>query len=118
MGRGGRDFFSLLMDFEKEERGAYRDPGNQTLLQKIQKDILELNDRETEKEEISSSDQSLRMVSCHSPLREVEVLQDFLLSRIEADPTLEPRDILVLTPDINSYAPGLLPTGPSVMNRG
>jgi len=108
MGRGGRDFFSLLFNFEKEEKTAFEDPGSATLLQKIQQDIFYLKDRSGEgslKEEIKETDESVKLVSCHSPLREVEVLQDYLLSRFEADASLEPRDILVLTPDINAYSP-------------
>ena len=47
----------------------------------------------------------LRVHSCHSPLREVEVLYDHLLEWFERDPTLTPRDVLVMTPDIEAYAP-------------
>ena len=43
--------------------------------------------------------------SCHSPMREVEVLYDQLLACFAADPTLRPRDILVMTPEIEKYAP-------------
>ena len=38
-------------------------------------------------------------------MREVEVLYDQLLHRLDCDPTLSPRDILVMTPDIESHAP-------------
>lgn len=41
----------------------------------------------------------------HSPQREVEILHDQLLARFSADPTLRPRDIIVMLPDINTYAP-------------
>jgi len=42
--------------------------------------------------------------ACWSPLREVEALRDTLLERFEAE-VLEPRDVLVLTPDIATYGP-------------
>src|SRR5699024_4504406 len=41
----------------------------------------------------------------HSAQREVEVLHDQLLACFNADPSLKPRDIIVMVPDINSYAP-------------
>ena len=42
---------------------------------------------------------------CHSAQREVEVLQDHLLSIFEEDPSLTPRDVIVMVADIDSYAP-------------
>jgi len=47
-------------------------------------------------------------VSAHSTygaLRQCEVLRDELLGMFAADPTLEPRDVVVMTPDIETYAP-------------
>ena len=38
-------------------------------------------------------------------MREMEVLYDQLLDLLNTDADLEPRDIMVLTPDIESYAP-------------
>ncbi|MDZ7719644.1 MAG: exodeoxyribonuclease V subunit gamma [Balneolaceae bacterium] len=43
--------------------------------------------------------------SCHSPLREIEVLHQFLLEKFEEDDTLHPDDILVATPDLDTYRP-------------
>lgn len=43
--------------------------------------------------------------SCHSPLREIEVLHEFLLEKFEDDPSLHPDDILVVTPDVEIYRP-------------
>jgi len=53
--------------------------------------------------EIDSS--KITVASCHNPQREVEVLYDNILKKLDEDPSLEPRDILVLTPDIEKYAP-------------
>ncbi|MFS9539415.1 exonuclease V subunit gamma, partial [Klebsiella pneumoniae] len=50
-------------------------------------------------------DRSLSIHVCHSPQREVEVLHDRLLAMLEADPTLTPRDIIVMVADIDSYSP-------------
>ena len=107
MGTHGRDFFDLINDFESEEVEQYGDPGKETLLSYIQSDILTLRDRSgvgTDKTELSGRDRSIQIHSCHSPLREIEILRDQLLHMFEADPDLLPRDILVMAPDIERYA--------------
>jgi exodeoxyribonuclease V gamma subunit len=38
-------------------------------------------------------------------MRQVEVLHDHLLRRFDEDPTLQPRDVVVMTPDIEAFAP-------------
>lgn len=58
-----------------------------------------------EKIQIEEGDRSLQIHSCHSPMREVEVLYDQLLDLFAQDPTLRPRDILVMTPEIEKYSP-------------
>jgi exodeoxyribonuclease V gamma subunit len=43
--------------------------------------------------------------ACHGPARQVDVLREVLLGLLEDDPTLEPRDELVMCPDVETYAP-------------
>ena len=50
-------------------------------------------------------DRSVQLHACHGPARQVEVLREVLLGLLADDPTLEPRDVLVMCPDIESYAP-------------
>jgi exodeoxyribonuclease V gamma subunit len=50
-------------------------------------------------------DDSVSLVSCHSPMREVEVLRDRLLGLFDADPTLRPDDVVVMAPRIDAYVP-------------
>ena len=50
-------------------------------------------------------DDSVQVHACHGPVRQLEVLREVLLGLLEDDPSLEPRDIVVLTPDIEAYAP-------------
>ena len=50
-------------------------------------------------------DDSIQIHVCHSPAREVEVLHDRLLGVFEAHPDVQPADVLVLTPDLDTYAP-------------
>ncbi len=105
----GRDFFDLITGLGCEEHESFVAPAeDKGLLQSIQADILNLVDRGRgahEKRSIRREDASIQIHSCHSPMREVEVLQDRLLGLLEADPTLLPKDILVMTPDIETYAP-------------
>jgi len=54
---------------------------------------------------IAADDDSIRVQVCHSPLREIEALQDALLRQFEKNPRLKPSDIVVMTPDIETYAP-------------
>ena len=54
---------------------------------------------------IADNDRSLTFHSCHSPQRETEILQDYLLNLLENDPSLTPRDIIVMVADIDSYSP-------------
>ena len=110
LGRSGREFADLLLDaggIETEEN-LYRDPGGDTLLHALQSDMLKLQGTGEEGERRPApdpADRSVQVHSCHNPLREVEVLHDNLLDLLERLPGLEPRDIVVMTPDIETYAP-------------
>ncbi|TCJ95316.1 exodeoxyribonuclease V subunit gamma [Nocardia alba] len=50
-------------------------------------------------------DGSVEVHACHGPARQVEVLRDLLLRTFAADPTLEPRDVLIMCPDVEAFAP-------------
>ena len=54
-----------------------------------------------------TSDDSIQIHVCHSPVREAEVLHDRLLAVFEAHPDLEPADVLVLAPDLDVYGPAV-----------
>jgi exodeoxyribonuclease V gamma subunit len=106
MGALGREFFRLVGDIHCEETSAFEDPGDRTLLAAIQSDILNLRERNYREENvIQEADDSIRIHSCHSPLREIEALQDALLNLFEKHPDIRPDDILVMIPDIELYAP-------------
>jgi exodeoxyribonuclease V gamma subunit len=108
MGTLGRDFFDLVTLLDCEETPIFEDPGDRSMLARIQSDILNLRDTAGpggEKVVVSREDGSVRIHSCHSPMREVEVLYDHLLEMFENDPGLMPKDVLVMTPDVESYAP-------------
>ena len=54
---------------------------------------------------VTQGDRSIVLHSSHSPMREVEVLYDQLLDCFESMPGLQPRDVIVMTPEIEKYAP-------------
>ena len=55
--------------------------------------------------EPGEADHSIEVHSCHGRARQVEVLRDAILHLLEADPSLEPRDVIVMCPDIEAFAP-------------
>ncbi len=108
MGTLGRDFFDLLISLDCEETALFEDPGEESLLACIRSDILNLRERAEasgSKTVIPEDDRSIQIHGCHSPMREMEVLQDILLDMFDRDSGLLPRDILVMAPDIETYAP-------------
>lgn len=53
---------------------------------------------------IAGTDHSVQVHACHGPARQVEVLREVLLGLLADDPSLQPRDILVMCPDVEAYA--------------
>ncbi|MEO3938589.1 exodeoxyribonuclease V subunit gamma [Dermatophilaceae bacterium Soc4.6] len=54
---------------------------------------------------VVAGDRSVQVHAAHGTARQVEVLRDVLVGLLADDPTLEPRDIVVMCPDIDTYAP-------------
>jgi exodeoxyribonuclease V gamma subunit len=54
---------------------------------------------------LTGDDHSIQAHACHGSMRQLEVLREVLLGLLEDDHTLEPRDIVVLTPDITTWDP-------------
>lgn len=107
-GRLGRDFQRLLyQDNVPDEAEDFQEPGDDSLLHLIQGDLLALHDRSRAgmRQPLPADDRSIQIHACHSPLREVEVMHDQLLALFQRHPDLEPRDVVVMTPDIDRYAP-------------
>ncbi|WP_290796181.1 exodeoxyribonuclease V subunit gamma [Halomonas sp.] len=93
---------------QKAEKAAQTEEAEPSLLRQLQDDILELRplreSRNTWPAVAPARDRSLRFQVAHSALREVEILHDQLLAAFSEDPTLKPRDILVMVPDVDQYA--------------
>ncbi len=75
-----------------------------TLLGWLQADIT-ANAARRDGRTLSLDDRSVQVHSCHGPARQIDVLREVLLGLLADDDTLEPRDILVMCPDIETYAP-------------
>lgn len=106
LGRQGQDFLRLLYTPEDgTDSTAFADPRDmqKTLLADLQGSLLTLDgDRAVA---ACDADGSLQVQVCHGPQRECQVLHDALLELFECHPDLEPRDIVVMAPDIDRYAP-------------
>jgi len=102
LGTMGRDFFEFLTanDNANIKYEYFDEPPAQTLLGGIQAEIYDF----AERPEIEPDD-SITINSCHNPLREVQALYDFLLDTMAKDSSITPADVLVMTPDIQRYAP-------------
>ena len=53
----------------------------------------------------ATDDGTVQVHAGHGPARQVEILREALLHAFQDDPTLEPRDVLVMCPDVETYAP-------------
>jgi len=133
LGQQGREFLSLLQQVSTIDVSLFvkasdndkvkalkspiskdNDSAVKSILHCIQDDILALED--VRHSGFSEScidkayiDESIQIVSCHSALREVQALHDYLLHQfndsVERGESLSPKDILVMCPQIENYAP-------------
>jgi exodeoxyribonuclease V gamma subunit len=55
--------------------------------------------------ELADDDRSVQIHACYGRTRQVEVLRDALLHLFADDPTLEPRHVAILSPDVAAFAP-------------
>ena len=101
-GRLGRDFQALLESECVYQDGTvdFRTPGNDSVLHSLQTSVIHFHAFSH-----PESDQSLQVHSCHGPTRQVEVLHDLLLDRFLSDPSLQPRDVIIMTPSLEVYGP-------------
>ncbi len=51
------------------------------------------------------ADDSLQVHACHGPARQVEIVREAVLSLLQEHPALQPRDVIIMTPDLETYAP-------------
>jgi len=120
-GKQGRDYLHAIDRFEAvdEHSPAYErvslfvDPVKDALdmqwqsgvLHRLQADIHSLQSPAANAAIKRPNDDSLVFVQAHSAQREVEVLHDRVLGWLNADPQLQPADIMVMVPDMALFAP-------------
>ncbi len=108
LGMVGRDFQDLVESSFDYQEGAelFVPSGAKHALATLQDDVLTYHRRAPEdRVALVEGDHSVRVLGAHSPIREVEILRDELLGLLRADPTLRPRDIFVLMPDVTVHGP-------------
>lgn len=131
LGRRVRDFQSILEanhpEYVEEQAPEWPAGGAPPcLLGWLQEDIRELRSAAElvrtglkSQRTLEPHDESVTIHACHGPLRQAEVLRDVLMHAFASDPGLEPRDVLVMSPDIATFGPlvraslGLLADGVS-----
>ncbi len=127
-GAAGRDFMALIGDYEVvhplAEIAVYADPlesGQRplangglgdSLLRRMQSDLFQRRAPRSPAAlpTVNKHDPSLQVHACHTRLRELQVLHDQLRALLDdprLDPPLQPREIAVLSPDIDPYVPYL-----------
>ncbi|SDU90705.1 DNA helicase/exodeoxyribonuclease V, gamma subunit [Microlunatus sagamiharensis] len=75
-----------------------------TLLHRVQDDLAA--DRPPAGDHLlAGSDTSVQVHACAGPHRQVEVLREVLVGLLADDPDLQPRDVVVMCPDVEAYAP-------------
>ncbi|MBL4900099.1 MAG: exodeoxyribonuclease V subunit gamma, partial [Colwellia sp.] len=126
-GQQGREFLALLQNYStvnvelfvkaSSDTSSNNNNNNQNdtdglttstcILHQLQNDILALHDATEKPSQLV--DDSITIVSCHSALREVQALHDYLLHQFNDtannNDKLTPKDVLVMCPQIEQYAP-------------
>ena len=79
------------------------------ILASVQQDVLSLSDARSPDsasyQKAAKVDGSILITSAHSALREVQGLHDWLLHQFNQDKSLTPKDVLVMCPQVEQYAP-------------
>ena len=131
-GKLGRDYLSLLYQYDEAgglkelDLNLFEDPvaseaslndmsptgeslSESSALNNLQHDLLKLH---VERRVVNASDNSIRFARCHSRLREVEALRDYLLDLLDSqssrqsitDKPILAKDIIVMMPDVQDFA--------------
>ncbi|ARD45510.1 exodeoxyribonuclease V subunit gamma [Colwellia sp. PAMC 21821] len=132
LGQQGREFMALLYQYstinidvfesavadlatENSKSADQANPSPEAIAQasvlaSVQQDILSLTDARSPESQSHRNpapkvDGSILITSAHSALREVQGLHDWLLHQFNQDKSLTPKDVLVMCPQVEQYAP-------------
>ncbi|MBA2770194.1 MAG: exodeoxyribonuclease V subunit gamma [Sporichthyaceae bacterium] len=95
LGRCAPGFTDVLLD---------TDPLPDTLLGRLKRDLAD-DTFATTPPALHGDDKTVQVHACHGRTRQVEVLREVIVGLLADDPTLEPRDVLVMCPDVETFAP-------------
>ena len=100
---------SQIQDAREESQGSLfnlcKEVQGPSLLKDIQRSLYHDSSSKGKKLSPLPLDSSFSIQNCHSPLREVEVLRDWILEQFQKNPKLQPEDILILSLSPELYAP-------------
>ena len=111
LGEVGRDFIYQLyasneINIHEDEGELFSERGEDcNLLGLVEGDILNWSDEDREERVDVDNFETLTVAKCHTALREVEVLYDYLSKKLDENRDLSLSDILIVTPDMERYAP-------------
>ncbi len=77
-----------------------------TLLGALQRQLRDdIDPRSAPEVSMAAGDRSVQVHACHGQARQAEVVREVILGLLQNDPALQPRDILVMCPDLAAFAP-------------
>ena len=113
-GRRPRDTLRRLLALGAEGtelHPVFREPEGDSVLAHLQRRLLHAATPADKPAAVRADDRSLQIRCCHSPLRELEILRDAILTCLDdaqrQGRPLLPRELAVMAPDISVYLPGI-----------
>ncbi len=113
-GRDAREM-QLVLKATAAAAGTHRplETAPRSLLERLQHDIRHdlappgppVPGRPDERLVLDPGDESVQVHACHGRARQVEVVRDAVLHLLATTPDLEPRDVILLCPDVEAFAP-------------
>lgn len=112
-GRDAREMQVVLGPRAGDDRLLSHPAEPSTLLGRIQADVradrpppgAPVDGAPDRRAPLAPGDRSIEVHACHGRGRQVEVVRDAILHALADDPTLEPRDIVVMCPAVEEVAP-------------
>jgi len=117
LGRMGAEFQQLLEGSGESQLGQWQEgdlfaaPATMACESGTEPNLLELLQQQLVSPEDQQplrrrqEDDSLLFLACPGQWRQVQLVRDQILQWFAADPSLEPRDVLVMTPQVSRFAP-------------
>lgn len=110
-GRDVRELQVVVQTVAGDGDGAAADPDTgapeplrPTLLRRLQQSVRDNVDVRVPGR-APAPDESVQLHACPGPARQVQVLRDEILRVMAADPSIRPRDVIVMCPDVEAFAP-------------